>query len=378
MLTSEDEILEYDRNSKTTVAIIGAGSGGQAMAAHLALKGYVVNLFNRSENVIDDINSTGGRIKLIGDIVGIGILNMATSDINKAVDGASVIMITVPASAHADIAKMCAPYLFDDQIIVLNPGRTGGALEFTHTIRSAGSTADVIVAETQTIIYTARCVRNGEVHIIAVKRKVPVAVFPSSRLMPVMEILGQIYTQYLAVNSVLDTGLNNVGAILHPTPTLLSASWVESPRTQFKYYYEAITPTVAGFLEVIDQERVRVAEAFGVQAVSVKDWLKEAYGVHGNTLHEAIHNNEKYSNIDAPETLHHRYIFEDIPTGLVPIASLGDLAGVSTPYMKLVILLASKLLGVDFWETGRTVERLGLESLSIDEIRYLVMNGNGE
>ena len=39
-----------------------------------------------------------------------------------------VIMVVLPSSAHADIAKAAAPHLKDGQIVILHPGRTCGAL----------------------------------------------------------------------------------------------------------------------------------------------------------------------------------------------------------------------------------------------------------
>lgn len=43
--------------------------------------------------------------------------------------GAKIIMVVTPAAGHQDIAQRLSPYLEEGQIIVLNPGRTGGALE---------------------------------------------------------------------------------------------------------------------------------------------------------------------------------------------------------------------------------------------------------
>jgi len=357
--------------TSTSFAVIGAGSTGQAMAAHLALMGYHVRLYNRHEDRIKNIISRDNSIKLEGRIKGTGRLETVTTDIRQAVRDADILFIDVPASAHRSIAKICAPHLEDGQTVILNPGRTGGAIEFSRVLNDSGSKADVTIAETQTVIYTTRSTADAEIEIFAIKNRVPLAAFPASKTQTVIETMKNIYPQFVPASNVLETGLNNVGAILHPVPTLLSTSWIESPKTRFKYYYEAITPTISGFLEVIDRERIEVARAFGVKVISVKDWLFQAYGVKGNSLYEAIQNNTAYSQIDAPETLQHRYILEDVPTGLVPIASLGALAGVPVPNIMTIISLASKLLGIDFWATGRTVENLGLKGMSVDEVKRI-------
>ena len=377
------------------ITVIGAGNAGQAMAGHLALMGFEVNLYNRSKDRIKFIQKKQG-IEIIGMINGFGKLNKVTNNIKEAIEDVDVIMVAVPASGHKDIARICTSHLKGGQIVILNPGRTFGALEFTNTIRKNGSDADIIIAETQTIIYTSRyketfmtrgdthdhennkvfSYQSAKVEILALKKKVPVAALPATQTKNVIEIMKEIYPQLVPAINVLKTGLDNIGAIFHPTPTLLNVGWIETPRTQFKYYYEAITPTVAKFLEIIDEERIKVAKTLGIEALSAKDWLYEAYGVRGETLYEALQNNDKYRTIDAPTTLQHRYIFEDVPTGLVPIASLGAMLGVHTPNIKLIIQLASMLTGFDFWKTGRNVEKLGLKGLSIDEIKDLV-EGNG-
>lgn len=355
-------------------AVIGAGNGGLATAAHLALMGFKVNLYNRSKERIDHIQKKKG-IEVIGMINAFGELNKVTTNIKEAIEDADIIMVVIPASGHEDIAKVCAPYLKDDQIVILSPGRTFGALEFINTIKNNGSGADIIIAETQTISYTSRNKEGAKVEILALKKKVPLAALPANKTEDVIEIMKEIYPQLVPAINVLKTSLDNIGAIFHPTPTVLNAGWIETLRTQFKYYYEAITPTVAKFLEIIDKERMDVAKAFGIEALSAKDWLYEAYGVRGKTLYEALQNNDKYRTIDAPTTLQHRYIFEDVPTGLVPIASSGDMLGVSTPNIKLIIQLASMLTGIDFWKTGRTVEKLGLKGLSVDDIKILAEKG---
>ena len=112
---------------------------------------------------------------------GVGPLTLATSDIKEAIDGADVIMVVVPATGHAWLAEAMAPHLAAGQIVVLNPGRTGGALEVHHIFHQKGVTADVIVAETQTFLYASRAVNPAQVQIFRVKNSVPVAAIPAYR-----------------------------------------------------------------------------------------------------------------------------------------------------------------------------------------------------
>ena len=174
---------------------------------------------------------------------------------------------------------------------------------------------------------------------------------------------------------MLHTGLNNMGAIFHPALTLLNAGRIESTSVDFQFYIEGVTPSVARVLEVLDRERATVASSLGIRARTALEWLKLAYDTTGEDLHEAIQNQPGYYGIKAPATLNHRYIFEDVPMSLVPIASLGQRYGVSVRGMESIIRLASIVHHTDYWRRGRTVERLGLEQLSVSELTRYVNEG---
>ncbi len=137
------------------------------------------------------------------------------------------------------------------------------------------------------------------------------------------------YPQFIDGVDVLHTGLNNMGAIFHPALTLLNAGWIEHTHGDYQFYIDGVTPSVARVLEVLDRERVTVASSVGIRARTSLEWLKLAYDTEGEDLHEAIQNQPGYYGIKAPTTLNHRYIFEDVPMSLVPIASLGMRYGVS-------------------------------------------------
>jgi len=356
--------------SRLSVCVVGAGNGGVAMAGHLGLKGHRVRLYSRSEEKIAAVRRAGG-IFLTGAVEGFGPVECATTELAEAVDGVDVIMVTTPASAHAATAQALAPHLHR-QLIVLNPGRTGGALEVTNILRAFGRRNTVV--EAQTFIYASRVEAPGRARIYDIKRVVPAAALPARHTHAALRTLRRLYPEFVAAGSVLDTSFANIGAVFHPAPLILNASKVDQGEP-FDYYHEGITPSVAALMERVDAERLAVARALGVSAVSAKDWLAIAYGVRGETLYEAIQRNASYGGIKAPRTLMHRYILEDVPTGLIPIASFGRLAGVPTPFTESLIQMACGVTGIDFWRQGRTVESLGLAGMSPAEIREYVETG---
>ena len=362
-------------NLSITYTVIGAGNGGKAMAAHLALMGFDVTLYNRTPENIAAIQTRGGitlESQDPGAPSGFGSLTCVTSDMQEAVEGRDVIMVVTPAYAHYDIASSAAPYLQEGQIVVLNPGRTLGAIEFHRVLDNASPAKGVIVAETQTFIYASRSDGPAQARIFRIKDAVPLAALPATETQTVLKRLASAYPQFIDGGHVLQTGLDNIGAMFHPTISIFNAGWIESTHGEFQFYLDGVTPTVARLMEVMDRERVTVASAVGVRAVTARDWLKLAYNAEGENLYEAIHNQPGYRGINAPSTLSHRYLTEDVPMSLVPIASLGSRYGVSVRGMESIIRLACIAHRTDYWRRGRTVERLGIEHLSVSELtRYV-------
>jgi len=357
--------------------VIGAGHGGKAMAAHLAIMGFAVTLYNRTPAHVEAIR----ELRIIEletadkELRGFGRLQHVTSDMREALAEAEVIMVVVPSSAHRDIAQKAAPFLQDGQIVVLHPGRTCGAIEFSKVLRDCDCHADVTIAEAGTFIYASRSIGPAQVRIFRLKNAVPLAALPATRTPRVLEILGEAYPQFVDGGNVLRTGLDNMGAIFHPALTILNAGRIEDTKGDFQFYIDGVTPSVARVLEVLDRERVTVASALGVKAPTALEWLKMAYDAHGADLYEAVHNNPGYYGITAPRTLKHRYIFEDVPMSLVPIAALGQRYGVSTRGIDAMIRLACILHQTDYWRRGRTLDKLGIEELSVTELTRYVNEG---
>lgn len=363
----------------TKYTVMGAGHGGKAMAAHLALLGFPVLLYNRTPENIEAIKKRGG-IELesyVGGPQGFGQLEHATANLSEAVAFADLLMVVMPSTAHAAVAAQMAPYLRAGQIIVLHPGRTGGAIEFVKSLLDQKCRADVTVAEAETLIYASRSVGPARARIFSIKEVVALAALPATRTPQVLAALASAYPQFVGGGNVLRTGLDNMGAMFHPALTILNAGRIESIEGAFQFYIEGVTPAVARVLEVLDRERVTVASALGIRARTAQEWLQMAYNATGADLYETIQNQPGYHGIQAPSTLKHRYITEDVPMSLVPIAALGQRYGVSVRGIESMIRLASIIHRTDYWRRGRTLDKLGIEAMSVSELTSYVNEGVG-
>lgn len=348
------------------VAVIGAGNGGQAIAGYLAMQGYDMALYDIAKEKIEELKKLGG-IKLEGRISGFGKLGCITTDIKEAVQGAEIIMITTIANAHKAVAQSIAPFVVNGQVIILNPGRTCGALVFKQTLVESGCKARFYLAEAQTLVYACRIKQNGTVNIIGVKDEVLLAALPSKDTDYVLSKINPLYPSFMKTTSVLRTSLENIGAMFHPCVLLFNAATIE--RNEVFWFYRDMTEQVAAFIEKFDAERLAVGKAYGIDLLGVNEWIKFAYkDTEGDTLCERMRNNPAYHDIKSPSTIFSRQLTEDIPTGVLPIMELGRAAGVNTPLLESMIHICEALLGQDLHNNGRNLKNLGLEGKTKQEI----------
>jgi opine dehydrogenase len=332
--------------------VIGAGHGGQALAAYLRYMGNTTVIYNRTKTVIDQIKAFGG-IELQGVINAMVKGVYATSNLKDAIDRSDVIMICIPAHAHQDIAMKIAPYLKPRHKIVINPGRTLGAYMFTKYLKEAGMNLDIPIAETDTFILTSRKTRPGVSQVFSRKNLVRVSGMTTAHTKAIHDCLSHTFPMMVAAESVLITSLSNIGMIFHPFPALMNIGRIECKET-YLHYKDGITPSIAKFLEKLDRERVQLAEYFGYKLHNAQEWLEDVYGASGSNLYDALQKTTQYDQISSPADINTRYVFEDIPTGIVPFLELAKLAGTPHKYLQLVLDLANEMYSIDFKEIGRS------------------------
>jgi len=70
-----------------------------------------------------------------------------------------------------------------------------------------------------------------------------------------------------------------------------------------------------------------------------------------------------------------RYIEEDVPYGTVLFSSLGDLLGVETSVCDAINSIMSAVKQKNYWESGRTLEKMGIAGMSRDGLLRYLMTG---
>jgi opine dehydrogenase len=357
------------------VAVLGGGNASHTIAADLTLKGLTVNMFEMEQYAGSMRSVFETRQIEMSGVAGSGVahLNNVTSDIRSAVQDAEVIFIPLPGFTVSPYARLLAPILRADQIVLLLPGSLG-ALEFKTALQKHGNTEDVIVAEAGGLPFATRLVAPGKVITYHIRAMCGLAAVPGNAGQSVYDKVKDLY-HFELKETVVETGLGHLTPLLHPAGTLLNAGRIERSHGDFYMYEEGMTPSVVKVVEVLDLERLKIGESLGVRLPTGVDMMVESgYGPRG-TLWESINGSAGLTPVKGPVSLQNRYVTEDVPFGLVAWASFGDVVGVETPIMDALIAIGGAIMGVDPWTTGRNLEKMGLSGLDRDNLMSFLLSG---
>jgi len=371
------------------IAVIGAGNGGHAIAAHKTLDGFGVSLFElpHFSNSLCHVLDTGHITIEWPERKETVTVHHVTTDIATALKGAQIVFVVTPAFGQKTMAEVCAPCVEDDQIIILMPG-SGGSLEFAHIFKAQGVDKDILLCECCTLPYGARLTAPGHVliHIEAVT--LPTGVFPANRTDEAIATLQEVYPAIVPTANVLEAAINNPNPIVHPAATVLSATRIEYSGGEFYLYREGMTPAVARLYEALERERLAILDRLDLKLHHYANLDARGYNL-GETLEEC-HKRILNTSMDAafgvdsieagiqmkgPASMQDRFVTEDVPYGLVLLSTLGQLLDIPTPISDAIINLSGAINRIDYWAQGRGVNELGLGGMSLEQIQAFLKSG---
>jgi opine dehydrogenase len=361
------------------VAILGAGHGGIAMAGDLTLSGHEVRLAATPDHAsnLKLLMAFGGiaveGVTSSGAPTGFAKPAMMTTDCAAAIKGAEVVMVIVPAFGQDVYMRLLIEHGQKGQIVVFNPGKFG-TLAFAKMLRETGRWGDFLIGETTSFIFAAKTKGLGHVNIKAVKNELPFAALPAARTAEALWTLTDLYPQFSPSMGVLQTSIDAPGLIIHPITTLMNMSRIEQIGPYRNSHYD-ITPSVARVMEGVDQERMEVARLLCRETFSFMDTMGVLYKVKGESAYDVMYQISAHNVQMSPDSLRHRYVTEDIPYGLVTIASIGRSIGVPVARVEAIVNIACMANGEDYWTTGRTAEKLGLAGMSAQQMVQYAITG---
>jgi opine dehydrogenase len=352
---------------------------GMASAVTAALQGHSVRLHIAPGSDAALTGFLGQREIPINGYYGEHVVTFEaiTDDLATVLDGAEVLVVIAETVGQRAVVSVAADRLSGQTTVLLAPGGVGGALEFSGRLRGTAA-AGATIAETNGLMHLGAIFEAGRVTVKGIKRDLPLAFFPARADDRKRALLTELFPDLRPVENVLVTSLANTNTIVHGPVSIVNAGLIETRRGDFPFFTQAYSPGAGRLVDAVDAERVRLLEALGQPPVTGREWFQRFYGdqgMAGETLQQMLSTFGAFQRSASPSSLDHPYFSEDVPFGLVPLASLSRRFGVAAPATEAVITLCSIVCNLDFWAHGRTVESLGIADYSVDDLRRLVDEG---
>jgi len=378
-----DESLDGVRR----VAVLGAGPVGQLLACEALAAGLEVRLFSAFARELTALRDRGSITVRGAHLVGSYAVADAPArtpavvlspSIDAAVDGADVVLVATPASAHATYAGLLSSSLRDGQVLLLVPGRFLGSVEVSLALHRHRCAADVTIGELSAAPYVVSASgpadKQAVITVHAVARTLGLATLPAPAAPAVVARLAPLLPMLHAAESVLEPSFGSVSALVTVPAVLLNTAQLESAsadaRRQPPLLRDLLTPGLATtVVEAMDRERRSVAFQYGVRDLEpLTTTVAATYGGEGEDLSAVIRSVEGFDDLPLQRD-HGPHVVDEVSTSLVPLASAAEMAGVPTPTTDAVVGLASALAGADLRRQGRTLASLGLAGQRPPDLR---------
>lgn len=371
IIGKQNTVVRSESVEKKRIAIIGGGNGAHTMAGDLALRGYSIRMYEQPEFIgkLGVLKQTL-TIHCTGIVVGDARIDMLTDNLAEAIDSVAYIAVVTPSFAHESIAMKLKGLVKKNQTILIYPGGFG-ALRFKRVL---GDACPVIV-QTNNLPYDTRINAPASVFCSG-KSPVNVAIFPANADRKVLDEVREISPFERVYGDVLECDLSLVNPSVHSGPCLINMGAIEQQDLRGKFcMYEHFTFGAAKIDLAIDNERKAVGAAFGYALWPLEDFVEPKGKLTWQDIYMKMHGEPSLTPITGPDSIWNRYLTEDCPNGLVPWSELGKLCGVETPVMDSVISVYSVVHERPWRELGLKIDKLGLEGMTVSQIKYFLQNG---
>lgn len=340
------------------IAVVGAGATGHALAGLLASRGHEVYLTDAKEykDVLEE-TARNGVIRLNGTVTGSGRPKLVTTDVAQATAEAELIICCTISNRDEEVASMLAPYVRPDQAVLLSAGN-GGSLIYDAVFREAGR--EVLLGEVGGNFFPCRLSADREATIGLPIMPKMIAAFPPENVPALKEKFSEVW-EFRQAPSILYTAFDGPNLLCHMAGTLLNLAQVEQNQ-DFNLFQNGISGGVIRLLDALWQEKKRVFSVFGFEpAPSPKGMFEGILDPHNDTY-------RYFREMGGPDSLEHRYITEDVPLLNCFFISVARAMGVEVPLFESMLNLMETVTGKAFYKNGRTLENLGLSSMSRSEL----------
>lgn len=360
------------------ITVIGAGNGGVTAAYHFAKLGNDVCLYDQVgfDTHLKAIGKQGGiqALNLLHDVElilsGYEKIDKTTTSMEEAVAYSDILVMIVPSFAQEPLFEKMLPYLTDDHVLFSLPGNYG-SLVLNHMKHEKGyEKLAMTFVDAMTIPWACRLSTPGTVGIMGIKEFIYAGVFPKYRTDPILERINQFFPiEVKSLKNVIEAGLENINFGGHPLITTLNIGLLENFRGQFNYYCDCVSPATDKASEKMEKERLLIGEELGFRLRPELEMMNALYNSEAESVYEFNKTSVTHGKIhSAPDSSKSRYITEDVPNLLVPCYEFSKLLAIEVPIIESCIRIASAYNDIDYFKEGRTLEKMGLQGMSREDI----------
>jgi predicted dinucleotide-binding enzyme len=360
-------------HTPSNLTICGSGNAGHALAVVASANfggdiDWLVGSTQRAE-LLREAMTPGGLHSTGAITASVNRIRTISPDPAAVIPDAGMVLIVVPAFAHAGVLRRISPYLGANTAVGCIPTRGGFEFESAHLTPEILGKRPTIFG-LQTLPWSTRITSVGKVvNIGAVKEEVVLAALPASEAPHLASALSTILaTRVVTTDAFVGLTLANPGQFIHPG--LMYGhfrSWQgeEYDTDAIPMLYAEATDEMGDLVERLSRESIAVADAIESQSASllkprhvlpVHDWLVKVYGhVTGDTstvgscFRTGPIRGRRAPTLELSPgkfipNFGYRYLSEDIPFGLVTTRALAEIVHVATPVIDEVITWAQSVL----------------------------------
>lgn len=304
-----------------------------------------------------------------------GELRVAASfDIAAAVADAGVIILAVPGNGHRAVMDLLAPHVRQDQVIAISSHMSLSALYLSRLLSARGVACPI--SAWATTATTSTRPEAGKVHVTTVRQHIVASTLRREDWAKATDRLTAIFGDvFVQAPDLMAVTLTNVNPEVHLAVALCNLTRMEYGEKWGSYH--GISGAVGRLIEALDRERLGLAARLGLAVHTVQEHLHESFGLPIGSVAEmaAEQHLRRKGASPGPARLEHRYITEDVPFGIVPIVRFGRIAAVDMSLHEAGLELIDALYGRSFTAENDILPRLGIDSLSGEELLALCRTG---
>ncbi|WCK80079.1 NAD/NADP-dependent octopine/nopaline dehydrogenase family protein [Agrobacterium fabrum] len=326
------------------IAIIGAGGSALGYAALLHAAGHTPTIWSPSGRSTTGFNEQPDLI-VTGKLDIRFRLNIADT-CASAVSGADAVVIAVPGFGKKPLFDTLASAMAPGQPLIISAHGPMDCIYFAKAAAGHAKTFPVVVLST-TVATSKREGATG-VLVSALRSKVDMSTLPASWLKRGLELCETLFGErFYAKEDALVIALSNLNPELHAGNVLCNLTRLENGEDWA--IYGMISRSAGRMIDDLDKERLATAAAFGFEVRDVRDHFSLSFGVEPAAVDVMAKEVDRMRGSPrGPKTADTRFVLEDVPFGLVPLATIGRIAGAPMPLHEASTLLFSSLYGMDF------------------------------